>query len=189
MSIHKNISNKISNLLNHIYFKRKKDFNSFFVFKIEYFIYLQYYFIYDFLYNLKLNNYFLYSISLQLIHLNGLIFDNLKIDNEYNNNIIILKDNSYNLLFFLLFLKGLITEIKLKNIFLLIIFVIFFMGLNINYVYKERLQSIKDKKEFNNLLKILIISPDINFIKNIIRNTENFNYCNFFLLINFLLFF
>ena len=63
------------------------------------------------------------------------------------------------------------------------------MGLNINYVYKERLQSIKDKKEFNNLLKILIISPDINFIKNIIRNTENFNYCNFFLLINFLLFF
>lgn len=202
MNIHKVISEKITFFLDVFYFNNlikiyKKTINDIFlinnyiIIKPEYFIFAQYYCIYTFLYYLNKKNIILYSISLQFININGLIFHNLIKKYNYipKNNIFFLNDTSYLLFMYLFYLKIIFLNIKpYKKIFLLSIFSLFYLLLNINFIYKERLKCIQSKKDFVHPLKILIISPNKNFIENIIKTTNNFTYNTFFLIINFFIF-
>ena len=61
--------------------------------------------------------------------------------------------------------------------------------MNINYIYKERMECIDLNKEFYHPFKIIILSPNKKFILNIINKTQFFTYSNFLLFINLLLFF
>lgn len=202
MNIHKVISEKITLFLDVFYFNNlikiyKKTINDIFlmnnyiIIKPEYFIFAQYYCIYTFLYYLNKKNIIFYSISLQFIHINGLIFNNLIKKYNYipKYNIFFLNNTSYLLFMYLFYLKMLFLHIKpYKKIFLLSIFSLFYLLLNVNFIYKERLKCIQFKKDFIHPLKILIISPNKIFIENIIKTTENFTYDNFFLIINFFIF-
>ena len=166
-------------------------YSKFPVIKPEYFIYIQYYFIYTFFYYISSKNLIMYSISLHLIHISGIIFDDLVIKYNYVpvNNINFLKESSYLLFMYLFFFKILFLKIiLLKRLFLLYSFYTFYIVQNINYIYKERLKYIELKKDFIHPLKILIISPNKEFIENMINNTRFFTYTNYLLFINILLY-
>jgi len=198
---HSFISNKITYLLDIFYFDNlKKLYNEpldkvfkyckFPVIKPEYFIYSQYYFIYTFIYYLNKNT-ILYSISLHLIFIVDIIFQNICIHNNYKSqsNIYFLKDMSYSLMIYLFYLKICFHHINyFKKIILISLFSMFYMGYRINHVYKKRLISIENKSEFVDELKILIISPDIKFINRVIDITNFFTYSNYLFFINILLF-
>ena len=166
-------------------------YSKFPVIKPEYFIYIQYYFIYTFFYYMSSKNLIMYSISLHLIHISGIIFDDLVVKYNYVpvNNINFLKESSYLLFMYLFFFKILFLKIiLLKRLFLLYSFYTFYIVQNINYIYKERLKYIELKKDFIHPLKILIISPNKAFIENMINNTRFFTYTNYLLFINILLY-
>ena len=74
------------------------------------------------------------------------------------------------------------------KIFFFTCFTIFYVFMNINDIYIERFECIKLNKEFYHPLKIIILSPNKNFILNIINKTRFFTYSNFLLFINILLF-
>lgn len=215
MSYHQIISDKITYLLDNIYYNNlKKLYNekldNIFIFykypilKPEFFVYLQYYFIYTFFYYVTNKNFIFYSISLHLTHINGLIFKKLISKYEYKptNNIYFLKDTSYLLFVYLLFFKILFLKIVLyKKIFLSVGITLSYMLFNTNYIYNERLKYIEQNKEITNNdgifcssqtysypLKFLIISPNITFIKNIINKTKFFTYSNYLFIINILIY-
>jgi hypothetical protein len=201
MIFHKIISDKIASFFDNIYYNNLKKlynenlgnifiYNKFPIIKPEYFVYIQYYFIYTFFYYISNKNLFMYSISLHLTHISGLVYDNLILKYDYHpeHNIIYLKDNSYFLFMYLFYFKIIFYKIRFKKkIFILSIISIFYIIININNVYKERLECIKLKKDFKHKLNFLIISPDKIFIEKVIDYTKNFNYNNFLFFINFLI--
>lgn len=200
MNIHYNISERIANFLDNIYYKNlKKIYNDslenifckFPIIKPDYFIYFQYYFIYTSFYYITYKKVIMYSLSLQSIYISGLIFDNLSKKYNYNpiNNILFLKNTSLLFFLYLLFLKILFLRIVLyKKMFILSSFSIFYFLHNLNYIYKERLKYIELKKDFIHPLKIFIISPNKDFIKTVIHKTTYFTHGNYLLFINLLLF-
>lgn len=202
MNIHNIISEKITNFLDNVYYKNlNKLYNqnletifkccNFPIIKPDYFIFFQYYFIYTSLYYITYKKKIMYSMSIHLMHICGIIFDNLIKKYNYTsiNNILFLKNTSYLLFLYLLFLKILFLRIILyKKIFMLFSFSVFYFLHNLNYIYKERLKFIELKKDFIHPLKILIISPNRPFIENIINKTKYFTYENYLLFINLLLF-
>lgn len=194
MWLHKYISDKITSLLDntyYIYIKKiyNDNLNNIFVYskfnviKPEYFIFSQYYFIYTFFYYISKKNTLLYSASLHLIYICDLIFSNLI--HKYNyipvNNIVTLKNHSNIFLLYLLFIKLLISK---RIILFFMVNVFYFLHL-INDIYKERLKSIEEKTEYHHPFKILIISPNKEFIEKIIYRTKYFTYSNFLLFINY----
>jgi len=195
MLLHDIITNKITTFLDYIYYNNLKklyneNLNNLFqyckypVIKPEFFIYIQFYFIYTSLYY---KNLIMYSISLHLMYISSKIFDNLLLKYDYKPiyNITFLKDSAYFLFLYLLSLKILFLKIYYINkILLSSILSIFFGLMNINYIYKERLKYIELKQDFRHPLKILIISPSISFIENIIYRTKYCTYENFLFLIN-----
>ena len=201
MIFHNIISEKIASFFDNIYYNNLKKlynenlgnifiYNKFPIIKPEYFVYIQYYFIYTFFYYISNKNLFMYSISLHLTHISGLVYDNLIIKYDYKpeHNIIYIKDNSYFLFMYLFFFKIIFYKIKLKKkIFVLSVISIFYIIININNVYKERLECIKLKKDFKHKFNFLIVSPDKIFIEKVIDYTKNFNYNNFLFFINFLI--
>jgi hypothetical protein len=91
---------------------------------------------------------------------------------------------------YLFYLKILLINIyTYKKIIILSTTSIFYILNILNNVYKERLDCIENKKEFHNKLKILVITPNKNIIKKIIKYTSFFNYSNYLFIINILLFF
>jgi hypothetical protein len=60
--------------------------------------------------------------------------------------------------------------------------------MNINNIYTKRLECIDLNKEFYHPFKIIILSPNKNFIKNIINKTKYFTYSNFLIFVNLLFF-
>lgn len=199
--LHSYISKKLTNLLDFLYFdKLKKLYNepleqvfkycSFPVVKPEYFIYGQYYFIYTFIYYLNKNTIF-YSSSLHIIYILDITFQNICSQYNYNPtcNIYFLKDMSYLLMMYLFFLKIYFHPIYFyKKTILLCLYNSFYLLYRVNHVYKKRLVSIENNSEFSDEFKILIISPDTKFIKNIIHITRFFTYSNYLFFINILLF-
>ena len=199
---HAIISNTISSFINDYYYyylqiiyktpiNNVLNFNNFIIIKPQYFIYFQYYFIYLFFYYTNINNLLYYSISLQFINISSLIYD--KLSNQiinYNpiNNIDFIKNSSYILFLYLLYLKIYFIENNLKKILLFIFISSFYFLVNIQFIYNERLKYIQLKKDFRHPLKILIISPSKSFIENIVKKTKYFTYENFFITINLLLF-
>ena len=198
MLLHNLITTKIVNFLECVYYNNLEKLNNikitelfhiskYPILKPDYFIYLQYYFIYKFLHYITLKNIFKYSISLHLFHVNGLIYDNLIIKYDYTpiNNILYLKNTSYLLFIYLFLFKISFLNIWIyKKIFLISNFLTFYSLMQINTLYKERLNSIELKTEFKHPLKILMITPNKNTIQNIIKYTNIFTYSNFLLLIN-----
>jgi len=195
MLLHDIITNKITTFLDYIYYNNLKklyneNLNNLFqyckypVIKPEFFIYIQFYFIYTSLYY---KNLIIYSISLHLMYISGKIFDNLLLKYDYipTYNITFLKDSAYFLFLYLLSLKILFLKIYYINkILLSSTLSIFFTLMNINYIYQERLKYIELKQDFRHPLKILIISPSIPFIENVINRTKYCTYENFLFLIN-----
>lgn len=95
LSFHEIISKKITYLLDILYYNNlkklyKDTLSNIFTYKKipviepEYFIFLQYYFIYTFFYYISNKNFLLYSSSLHLTYISGLLFDNLLIKYNYN---------------------------------------------------------------------------------------------------------
>jgi hypothetical protein len=202
MSLHEQIAYKISIFLDNIYYKYLKklyndsmsniyNYSKFHIVKPEYFIYLQYYFVYTFLYYITYNKPLLYSISLHLTHICGLVHESLITKYNYapKNNTIFLKDTNYLLLMYLFFFKILFLNKELYiKLFLLSFVYSFYFVYSVNYIYKKRLTCIENKEELNHYLKILIITPNKEMIKNIIKKTRFFTYSNFLIFINVLLF-
>jgi hypothetical protein len=201
MSLHNIISNKITSFLNIFYYNNlKKIYNEsidnifklykFPVIKPEYFVFFQYYFIYKTLYYITCNKIIYFSLSLHLIYICGLIFENLIELYKYcpQNNIYFLKNTGDLLFLYLFFLKICFLRIfTFKKILMLTMFSIFYFLYSINYIYKERLKYIELKKDFIHPLKILIISPNKKFILNVIKKTDFFTYNNFLFFINFIM--
>jgi len=195
------ISNKITYLLDIFYYNNlKKIYNkelnkifnycSFPVIKPEYLIYSQYYFIYIFIYYLNKNK-LLYTVTLHLIYILDIVFQNICSKYNYNPiyNIHFLKNISHMLMMYLLHLKICLHNIStFKKSFLILSSLSFYLLYRINNTYTKRLESIENKNTFNDEFKILIISPDINFIKKIINLTQLFTYNNYLFFINILLF-
>jgi hypothetical protein len=202
MTLHEMIADKISNFLDNMYYKYLKklyndsisniyNYPKFHIIKPEYFIYLQYYFVYTFFNYITFKNLILYSTSLHLTHISGLVYETLI--NKYNykskNNIIFLKDTNYLLFMYLFFFKILFLNKELYiKIFLLNSIYLFYFGYSINFIYKKRLDSIENNEELNHYLKILIVTPNKETIEKIIKNTCIFTYSNFLIFINILLF-
>lgn len=201
LSFHEIISKKITNLLDILYYNNlnklyNKTLRDIFTYKKipviepEYFVFLQYYFIYTFFYYISNKNLLLYSLSLHFTHISGLIFDNLLVKYEYNpsKNIFFLKNNSYFLFNYLFFFKILFFKtIFYKKIFLSSSIHLFYILYSINDIYKERLNCIELKKEFNHPFKILVITPNKKMIENIIKKTNFFSYSNYLFFINLML--
>lgn len=202
MSIHELISNKITFLLDNFYYNNLKNlYNkklcdifqcySFPIIKPDYFVFTQYYFIYLFFYNMTRNNIIKYTFSLHMIYVSGIVFENLAKIYNYNSkyNIIYLKDLSYLLFIYLLFFKILFLKIILfKKIITISILSTFYLLFNINDLYKYRLKSIETKENFRHPLQILVFSPNIKYIKNIINKTSFFTFTNFLLLTNIIIY-
>jgi len=195
MLLHEIISAKITYFLDYIYYNNLKklyneSLNNLFqyckypVIKPEFFIYIQFYFIYTSLYY---KNIIINSISLHLIYICSKIFNKLLINYDYKPfyNIYFLKDSAYFLFLYLLTLK--ITFLKIyyiNKILLSTILSVFFVLMNINYIYKKRLECIELKKDFIHPLKILIISPSKPYIEAVINKTKYCTYGNFLFVIN-----
>lgn len=133
----------------------------------------------------------LYSTSLHLTHISGLVYEILieKYNYKSKNNIIFLKDTNYLLFMYLFFFKILFLNKNLYiKIFLLNSIYLFYFGYSINFIYKKRLESIENNKELNHYLKILIITPNKETIEKIVKNTRIFTYSNFLIFVNILLF-
>jgi len=202
MTLHEIIADKISNFLDNMYYKYLKklyndsisniyNYPKFHIIKPEYFIYLQYYFVYTFFNYMTFKKLILYSTSLHLTHISGLVYETLieKYNYKSKNNIIFLKDTNYLLFMYLFFFKILFLNKNLYiKIFLLNSIYLFYFGYSINFIYKKRLESIENNKELNHYLKILIITPNKETIEKIIKNTRIFTYSNFLIFINILLF-
>ena len=209
MNFHKLVSDYIINILDNFYYKNLIKIYStvstvsttnnisdifkdkYHIIKPEYFVYLQYYYIYLFLYYITYKNLIKYSVSLHLIYICGLIFDNLIIKYNYKviYNISFLKDSSYLLFIYLFSFKLFFLKIKLyKRIIMLSSISIFYFLNGVNYIYTERLKHIEEKKDFIHPLKILIISPNKKFIEKVINKTKYFTYGNCLLFINLLIF-
>jgi hypothetical protein len=197
--IHEILSLRIIEFLDYIYYNNlkilyKNSLKNLFYFsnnpilKPEFLLYLQFFFIYKFL---CYENFFLVSFYLHFTHICKLVFDKLTIKYDYIpiKNVNILKESSFFLFLYFLFIKILYinTDLlnKLTSIFILFIF---FILMNINFIYKERLKHIKLNKDFRHILKIFIISPSKPFIESVIKNTNYFSYENFLYLINFFIY-
>lgn len=202
MNFHKHIADKIIIILDNFYYKNLKKLynesvdmifknNKFHIIKPEYFIYMQFYFIYLFLYYVGYKNLIKYSISLHLIHVSGIIFDNMLVKYNYVpiNNIYFLKDSGYLLFIYLMYFKIFFLKIRLyKKIFILSTISTFYFLHGLNYIYSERLKHIETRKDFVHPLKILIISPNKKFIEKVIEKTKYFTYSNCLIFINFIIF-
>lgn len=202
MTLHEIIADKISNFLDNMYYKYLKklyndsisniyNYPKFHIIKPEYFIYLQYYFVYTFFNYMTFKKLILYSTSLHLTHISGLVYEILieKYNYKSKNNIIFLKDTNYLLFMYLFFFKILFLNKNLYiKIFLLNSIYLFYFGYSINFIYKKRLESIENNKELNHYLKILIITPNKETIEKIVKNTRIFTYSNFLIFVNILLF-
>jgi len=182
MNLSKDLSVDKENTLNDIF-----QVSKFPIFKPDYFVFQQYYLIYSFMYHISYRNTIRYSISLQLFHIFGIIYDNLLIKYDYKPkyNINYLKNISYILFIYLFWLKISFMNVRLfKKILLLSIFSTFYMLVNINEIYKQRLKCIENNEIFTHPLKILVLTPNKNIIQNIIKKTNIFTYGNFLLCIN-----
>ena len=202
LHFHQIIANKITHFLDNIYYNNlKKLYNDtlsntlklskFPVIKPELFVYMQYYFIYLFLHYVTNKKLFLYSISLHLTYISGLIFKDLSKKYEYDPiyNIYFLKETSYLLFMYLLFFKIFFLKIQFYNkILMYSLLNSFYLLMNINFIYKERLKCIEEQKEFRHKLKFLIISPEKSFIEKVIYKTRFFTYSNFLFFINILIY-
>jgi hypothetical protein len=203
MSYHDKISNNVSLFLNNIYYNYlikiyKNQMNNIlnskekFIIKLEYLIYLQYYFIYTFFYYITNKNKLLYSISLHSIYICDLTFKNLskKYDYTAKNNNLILIDTSYLLFLYLFFFKIIFLKIYFQyKIGFFISSALFYLLMTVNDIYNKRLECINLNKDFYHPLKIIILSPNKKFIMNIINKTKLFTYSNFLLFINIFLLF
>jgi len=202
--IHNYISKYIFSLLDSVYYKNLKklyneNLNKIFhypkisIFKPEYFIYSTFYFNYLFLYYITNKNFILYTLFLHSAYISELIYEQLIFKYNYlpTNNINFLKNTSRLLFIYFVFFKLYFIRAHFFNkIVLLSIPTIFYILHNINNIYTERLISIEDKnKIFDHYLKILIISPNKDFIQYIVKKTDFFNYPNFLCCLNLLLLF
>ena len=184
MNLHKIISNMILNILTY-YIDKKIYIN---IFRIEYLIYIQYYFIYNiinnFISNLILNNIF----YLNIFYINDLLCEKLIIKYNYISleKYTYINSINYIVLFYLTFMKVILYNkymISTIYIFLISIFYILYL---INYTYKKRLLSINNNSEFIEPLKFLIITSNKNIICNIVDKTKFFTFTNFIFYLNIL---
>ena len=204
LNFHKIVSEKITYLLDNCYYNYlKKLYNNTLenifkypkiqIIKPEYFVFFQYYSVYKTMINIREDNLIPFSLWLHMIYISGMIFENLTIKYNYTpvNNANYLKNTCYLLFKYLFFLKIIFLKIFLyKKIIILSTFITFYFLHNVNYIYKKRLEDINNKKDlhFAHPLKILIISPNKDFIENVVKKTDYFTYGNLFLLINILYF-
>ena len=200
---HNFISKYILNFLDSIYYKNlKKVYNEnlnvilhypkISLLKPEYFIYATYYFNYLFLNYITNKNFIFYSIFLHSAYISELLYEELIFKYEYipKNNINFLKNTSRLMFIYFIFFKLYFIKLSfLRKILLLPLNLIFYSLYNINIVYKERLLCIEDKnKIFDHYLKLLIISPNKDFIIQVIKFTKFFTYPHFLYFLNLLLF-
>lgn len=190
--MHYYISNIISNIIIKNLYNNSNEIIDNKIFKLEYLIYFRFYLIYSFLVFFKKNQFFDYSLFLHLQYISSLIFQNLynniKISSKYNLKFLD-KFGDYLLLYLYTIKIYFKDDINYVNKFFInILSLSYFLLYEINDLYKTRLESINNNKEFNHHLKILFSHPNIDDIKNIIKTTNIFNLSNYYIFNNIILF-
>lgn len=160
----------------------------------EYYVFIQNYLMYNFFYYLNQKKVIHYSFFLHFNHILSLTFKKIIDHREYNSdnhsNILFLKDFNYILFHYFTFLKIIFLKNSIyQTSFLLSCITLFNILNNIHYIYKKRLTSIENNKDFNHFYKFLIITPNKDTIQKIIHHTRYFNYSNYLLFINILFYF
>jgi len=64
----------------------------------------------------------------------------------------------------------------------------FYFCIKLNEIYKKRIYSIENKKDFIDPFKILIITPNIDIMNKIIKYTNVFHFSNYLIFINIILY-
>jgi len=210
MNIHKKIANYFFDILDTYYYKNlQKIYNTSItevlnniykinVIKPEVYIYTQYYFIFLLNKSITAKSYFLTPIFLHGFYIMDKLSTQIITTYQYNNNrnINYLKKTSYILFYYSLYFKILFSSIyNYQKIVLLTILSTYYILMNVNYVYKKRIEYIKNKNYDNNnddtryLSKLLIITSNIDTMNKIIKYTNIFNYSLFLGIMNLFLFF
>jgi hypothetical protein len=133
----------------------------------------------------------MYSLSIHLTYISNNIYNKLLEKYEYkpSYNFNFLNNCANLLLLYLYTLKIIFLKTNFLNrMFILFTLSGFYLLININYIYKERLKYIKLKEDFRHPLKIFIISPSKTFIESVIKKTNYFTYNNFLYLINIIIY-
>ena len=163
------------------------------ILKSEHFILLQYYFIY--LINTSITNKSFIFITLFLNGFYSLDIMNTKmINNFYNddkNRLINLKQYSFYILYYTIFLKTYIScNINLFNKIVLSSFLSFYYLLyKINSTYKKRVNCIENNIKDENYNRLLVFTSNKETLKSIIKYTEIFRYKIFIFFLNIFLLF
>ena len=190
-SLYVSISNNITFFVDYIYYNNlkkiyKSELATLFVNK-TYPIVMPEFFIY-----LNRQNLFLYSLSLHMMYINDLIYNNLckkyKYTSQYNVKFLI--STNYAIFAYFLFLKIMFLDILIYNkIIFNLLLSMFCLLTSINNVYEDRLLCINNKKEINHPFKILIITSSKKLIENIAYKTRFFSFENLLIFTNILLYF
>jgi len=163
------------------------------ILKSEHFILLQYYFIY--LINTSITNKSFIFITLFLNGFYSLDIMNTKmINNFYNddkNRLINLKQYSFYILYYTIFLKTYIScNINLFNKIVLSSFLSFYYLLyKINSTYKKRVNCIENNIKDEEYNRLLVFTSNKETLKSIIKYTEIFRYKIFIFFLNIFLLF
>jgi len=209
MNIHKKLSNYFFDILDTYYYKNlQKIYNTSItevlnnIFKIniikpEVYVYIQYYFIFLLNKSVSAKSYFLTPVFLHGFYIMDKLSTQIITTYQYNNhrNINYLKKTSYILFYYSLYFKILFSHIyNYQKVLLLTVLSTYYILMNVNYVYKQRIEYIKNKNYDNNddtryFSKILIITSNIDTMNKIIKYTNIFNYSLFLGIINLSLFF
>jgi hypothetical protein len=209
MNIHKKLSNYFFDILDTYYYKNlQKIYNTSItevlnniykinIIKPEVYIYTQYYFIFLLNKSITTKSYFLTSIFLHGFYIMDKLSTQIITTYQYNNNrnINYLKKTSYILFYYSIYFKILFSSIyNYQKFTLLTLLSTYYILMNVNYVYKKRIEYIKNKNYDNNdenryFSKILIITSNIDNMNKIIKYTNIFNYSLFLGIINLSLFF
>jgi len=146
---------------------------------------------YSFFHNITYKNTFWYSISLHSFYICELIFEKLVNILEYKSlyNIIFLKNTVHLLFMYLFLMKVMFLNIYFfKKYMMLLMFGTFYFCIKLNEIYKKRIYSIENKKDFIDPFKILIITPNIDIMNKIIKYTNVFHFSNYLIFINIILY-
>ena len=190
----KNINTFLRNNYYNNYYKNNKSIQNLKtnIFKLEYFLYLRFYFIYLFLYNFKRKNTLNYSFLLNFQHIIGeLCMTNIKYYKiKSENNINFLNKVSIYLFDYLLFNEIYFNNnIKTVNRFILLTNLLLFQfGIIIHKLFKKRIYCIKKKKMLKDNFDFLFLLHGLEDLNNVIEKTKFMDYSNFYFYLNIIFF-
>jgi len=189
----KNINTFIRYYYYDYYFKNKNEIKNMknISFKLEYFLYLRFYFMYLFFHYLKKRNTIYYSFLLNFQHVIGDVcmtnYKHYKIQSEFNIEFL----NKTTMYIFDYLLINKIYFNKNMNFitkFIVISGILLFqLGIITQRLFLKRINSIKNKTHQDDNFDFIFLLPGFENIVKVIEKTKFMNYQNFYVFLNTLL--